>query len=124
MKISTLEQQQKIQKFIQTELLKRGFLAPITKFEEEETRRSGSRFIFETSNFQTTPVIFEKIIVTNFSSSISEPKIHEKSGAEYFKFWISVHVSYEHFGGGSNGCSLFSVGGELCKGEVYGLKCK
>jgi hypothetical protein len=118
--ISNQEQRDKIQKFIQTELLKRGFKASIIEFKEEQGR-SGNRFTFTTSGFQTTPVIFESIVVDNFSSSIGSLEEHPESKVEFRNFWIQVHVSYKHFGGGSNGCSLFDVVGVLCSDKVYGL---
>jgi hypothetical protein len=118
--ISNQEQRDAIQKFIQTELLKRGFQAPIVEFNEEQGR-SGNRFTFTTSEFQTTPVIFESIVVDNFSSFISSIEEHPDSKVEFRNFWIQVHASYKHFGGGSNGCSLFDVVGVLCSGKVYDL---
>lgn len=90
-----------IKDLLQTELLKRGILAPIKRIEEEDGR-SGSRYIsFNTEEFQTTPVIFKSLIVENFNSWI-------KKVEGGYEVTISVHYSYEHFGGGSNGCSLFN----------------
>jgi hypothetical protein len=107
--ITSIEQRKQIQDFIQMELLKRGFQAKITKFEEVKGK-NGSRLEFETESFQTTPVIFKTITVNNFSSSISEEQKHENNPELLFrKIWISVHISYEHFDGGTNGCKLFDV---------------
>ena len=90
-----------IKDLLQTELLKRGILAPIKRIEEVESR-SGSTYIsFETEKFQTTPVIFKSLKVENFNSWI------KKVEGDYVVV-ISVHYSYKHFGGGSNGCLLFN----------------
>jgi hypothetical protein len=89
-----------IAEHLQTELLKRGILAPITKIEEEESRPGKTHISFETEEFQTTPVIFKSLKVENFNSWIEEV-----DGG--FQIGIDVHYSYKHFGGGSNGCSLF-----------------
>ena len=89
-----------IKDLLQIELLKRGILAPIKRIEEVEGR-SGNRYIsFETEEFQTTPVIFKSLKVDNFGSWITK-------GEKSLAITISVHYSYKHFGGGTNGCSLF-----------------
>ena len=90
-----------IKDLLQVELLKRGILAPICRI-EEVTSRSGSSYIsFNTEEFQTTPVVFKSLIVENFNSWIR----NVEGG---YVVTINVHYSYEHFGGGSNGCSLFN----------------
>lgn len=89
-----------IKDLLQTELLKRGILAPICRIEEVEGRVGSSYISFETEEFQTTPVIFKSLKVENFNSWIVKA---EGSIA----VTITVHYSYQHFGGGSNGCSLF-----------------
>ena len=90
-----------IKDLLQVELLKRGILAPIKRIEEEEGR-SGNRYIsFNTEEFQTTPVIFKSLMVGNFNSWI------KKVEGGYVVI-IDVHYFYEHFGGGTNGCSLFN----------------
>ena len=119
--ITTLEQRTQIKETIQLELLKRGFVAPIISFEELEGR-SGNRLEFHTESFQTTPVIFQSIQVNNFSSSVTINK--DEDGKETRRFWISVNVSYTHFGGGSNGCKLFDIVGKLsAEGDtVYAIQ--
>jgi len=115
--LTTAIQRESIQKLIQTELLKRGFTAPIKSFEEVKSRSGGNHFEFHTEGFQTTPVLFKSIRVANFSSSVVKEKfkILEDSEKEEtrLRVWISVHVDYEHFGGGRNGCKLFDVYGYL-----------
>ena len=94
-----------IKETIQTELLKRGITAPIIKI-EEHIRNGTHRIELQTEPFQTYPVIFKKLWVDNFSTSINIKK-YEETDVEYYKVWISVYCSYEHFNGGSNGCKLF-----------------
>jgi hypothetical protein len=105
------KQRDQIQAFIQIEMLKRGFTAKIISFEEEQLRRPDeTRLVFSSEPFQTVPVLFQDIVVCNFNSSFFET-IEPNKG--YVAFWISVHVSYNHFTGGSNGCRLFDVRGVL-----------
>ena len=106
-----------IKDLLQTELLKKGILAPIKRIEEVEGR-SGNRYIsFETEKFQTTPVVFKFLIVENFHSWI-------KKVEGGYVVTIYVHYSYEHFGGGSNGCSLFNFQCNVSEdGEYVGNIC-
>ena len=107
--ITTEAQRNEIKNFIQMEMLKRGFHAPIVSF-EEVNGRGGNRLEFTSAPFQTTPVIFQEIVVCNFNSWLFKETHNEK---EFDCFSIQIHVSYKHFGGGSNGCSLFNVSGVL-----------
>ena len=101
-----------IKDLLQVELLKRGILAPIKRIEEEEGR-SGNRYIsFNTEEFQTTPVIFKSLVVENFNSWI-------KKVEGGYVVTISVHYSYEHFDGGSNGCSLFNFQCNVSEDGMY-----
>jgi hypothetical protein len=101
-----------IKDLLQTELLKRGILAPIKRIEEVESR-SGSNYIsFNTEKFQTTPVIFKSLVVENFNSWI-------KKVEGGYEVTISVHYSYEHFDGGSNGCSLFNFQCNVSEESMY-----
>ena len=90
-----------IKDILQTELLKRGILAPIKRIEEVEGRAGSNYISFNTEEFQTTPVIFKSLVVKNFNSWI-------KKVEGGYEVTIYVHYSYKHFGGGSNGCSLFN----------------
>lgn len=102
-------QLEKVKSFIQVELLKRGFLAPITTFKEVEGRYEKHYFELETESFQTVPVIFQEIRISNFSTGIGDEEVRVVSKVRVRPIWISVHVSYKHFDGGSNGCKLFDV---------------
>lgn len=102
-----------IKEAIQLELLKRGVTAPIVTMEETIGRNSSSHYInFSTAYFQTVPVMFKKLAVTNFSTSANkQPKsvLDPKLAGEFIAVWISVHFSYESFGGGSNGTEIFNI---------------
>jgi len=113
--LTTEDQRKAVQELIQTELLKRGFTAAIKRFEETENRSGSNYLSFATEKFQTTPVIFKEIQVDNFSSSLSQEEKTNDAGTKFIvtKFWISVHVSYRHFGGGTNGCELFQISGKF-----------
>ena len=101
-----------IKDLLQTELLKRGILAPIKRIEEVELRSGDSYISFNTEEFQTTPVIFKSLMVENFNSWI------RKIEGGYVVV-INVHYSYEHFGGGSNGCLLFNFQCNVSEDGMY-----
>lgn len=101
------KQMEEIKKTIQREILKRGFTAKIVKFEEVISRMNRHRVEFCTESFQTVPVMFEEVYISNFSSEIS--LIENEDGDNYYRIWITVNVGWKHFGGGSNGTGLFSV---------------
>lgn len=101
-----------IKDLLQVELLKRGILAPICRIEEVESRSGNSYISFNTEKFQTTPVIFKSLMVENFNSWISKVE-----GG--YVVTIDVHYSYEHFGGGSNGCSLFNFQCNVSEDGIY-----
>jgi hypothetical protein len=87
---------------IQTELLKRGFVVNVSC-----TPTPDNSLKVITDEFQTTPVIFKKVWIESFGVKVEE---HENSkGIKYTDYHISLDVFYEHFGGGKNGCNLFSI---------------
>lgn len=88
-----------IRQRIQTELQKRGIFAEIIEFYEAK-----GRIQFYTDDFVTTPTIFKRLWVDNFGSNI---KLDEEK--DVLEVWVNVHFSYEHFGGGSNGCEIFNL---------------
>jgi len=104
----------KIKSAIQTELLKRGFLTPINIVFNEKRKL----LEIHSESFQTVPVIFKSIKIDNFGGSIiidntlpkyvsSNNEIEVETEQE-LQIWIPIHVSYKHFDGGQNGCSLFN----------------
>lgn len=121
--VTSLNQRNQIQEFIQTELLKRGFTAPIINFEEVKGRHD-TRIEFYTETFQTVPVLFKEIQVSNFSSSITKDTITRKddSKIDIHKVWIVISARYESFTGGTNGTNLFSITCTLHDGKVFDLK--
>jgi hypothetical protein len=104
-----------IKGILEEQLLKRGITAPIIRIEEVERRDSNS-LTFETSTFQTTPVVFKTLKVTNFGSWI----IAEEEG--FTTVAISAHYSYTHFNGGSNLCSLFDFRCKVKEGRLYDIQ--
>ncbi len=119
---STDVQLEAIKKAIQTELLKRGFQAPIVKIEEKTSSRSSRhRIEFHTEKFQTTPVLFEELRVQNFSSEIYKEMDDER---EVTKFYIGVNVAYNHFNLGSNSSELFTIRGCLSERGIYNITIK
>ncbi len=113
---------------IQTELLKRGFHAPITVTEQVD---KNPRVLVTSENFQTTPVLFKNIKIVNFSGNIEEVEQdftginNKKETKTIIKFWIPVQVRYEHFDLGGNGSRLFNLEGFVFRDEdsdrIYGL---
>ena len=107
-----------LKEVIQTELLKRGFHTPITKFEVVE-RRGSKKLGLLTAPFQTTPVIFKELKIENFSSYITEKSLVREDGKEVFflEAGLSVYVNWEHFDSGTNGCRLFSISCRFFEGR-------
>jgi len=110
--ISTENQRNLIKERIEIELLKRGFQVNILSFVVLESK---NKFEFISSNFQTTPVLFEKLNISNFSSYI----IQKEGG---FGFYIQVNVNYRLFTGGNNGFSLFSISGILIENDIFNIQ--
>jgi len=118
--ITSEKQRKTIQEAIQTELLKRGFHAPIISFKEIEGKRKG--FEFSTEFFQTTPVIFKTIQISNFSTGITAHNDPKYPTIKQYKFYIQVSVSYNLFDGGRNSCNLFDVSGILVENsDIYDI---
>lgn len=110
MKMLTENTLNKLKDIIATELLKRGFTAPLTLSIDSIYKNSldhGSRIKLESASFQTTPVIFKDIKVCNFGGALT-PK---EDGM--ISVWIPVNVKYQLFGGGTNGCELFTLWCEI-----------
>jgi hypothetical protein len=101
-----------LKQHIQTEMLRRGYTAPIISFEEVEGRNGQTRIEFETATFQTIPVMFKELRVTNFSSSISRRHLEDKPEVQFWGIYIEVSVRYTSFDMGSNGTKLFAVSGK------------
>ena len=115
-----------IKESIQVELLKRGITSPIVEI-KEVTNGSSHYILFNTAEFQTVPVMFKKLWVNNFGSSVARrPKsdLSPDTDGEYIFVWISVHYSYESFSGGSNGTSLFDIWFNVFGESEYDVKMK
>lgn len=108
--ISTKQQRNEIINFIEQELLKRGFLVTTEFFDEVD-----GRFVFNTTEFQTVPVIFKKNHIGHFSSSIKLDEDFKSKDVEVYEFWMSIKIKSEYFGGGSNCFNVFDVFGKFVK---------
>lgn len=93
----------KIQQRLSDELLKRGFHAPITVTEQQ--RKDGQSYLSVSSEpFNTTPVLFRSLTITDFGSRITKSE-DGRSG----KVWIGVWASFTTFAGGGNYVDLFHL---------------
>ena len=111
--IST-KQMEQIKNRIQDELTKRGIFAKIAILEEKPTNSTSRHLIeLQTECFQTTPVIFKRLRVSNFGTCVNKSETIE----DCHEVWISVNYEYEHFDGGSNGCLLFNFYCDVYKEE-------
>jgi len=98
-----------IKDLVSTELCKRGIHVELLNF--METVRNGShRITFDSTSFQTVPVLMKRLNVATFSSSITFLPREEKQleDVNVYSVWFQVHANYEHFDGGRNGTELFS----------------
>jgi hypothetical protein len=114
--LTSQSQRDQLESFIQTELLKRGFQAPIEELREKHNR-SQIGIEFHTPDFQTTPVLFRKLHITSGNSSIRATERTTSDGTVIYNLWVSVNVRYMVFDGGSNGTKLFDVNGEFAIGH-------
>ena len=108
------EQMEKIQKFIQKELLKRGFLCKIIEFREISKNQYTNLFSLRTENFQTTPVIFETVYLSNFGGSV-----YCDTDEDVIIFRLPINVFYEIMDGGKNSTLLFTVSAKLTTDGKY-----
>lgn len=102
---------------IKDEMTKRGIHVEILKFEELDSER-GNKIVFETDYFQTVPVIFKTLNLRSYTSGVFESKEVESE----VNVWVSVNYNYTHFGGGSNGCSLFDFHCKVIDDTIYKVK--
>jgi hypothetical protein len=73
-----------------------------------EGHSGGVHIEFQSNNISDSCGIFGKIleycVIHTFSNSVFED---DKIGE--LKYWASIHISYQHHDGGSNGMDLFSA---------------
>jgi len=94
---------------VQAELIKRGFKAKLIQF---EVCPKYNIVRLQSEDFQTTPVIFEKLNITHFNGGISKETIIVDDydiELEVTNVWIAVHVAFTHTDGGFNSTKLFDV---------------
>lgn len=105
---------EQIKEFIEDELAKRGYHAPLTRFEVASMSNNNKREVLKitSEDFNTIPVLFKRLYVYNFSGSI-------KVEGNLTKLWIPVHVGWENFNGGHNATSLFTAYATCVTDEKY-----
>ena len=104
---------ERIKRFIEDELTKRGFHVSIEVFELIDMRNSTDKVLkIRTSTFQTTPCLFKELQVYNFGGTV-------KQDGDRCKLWIPVNVGWESFRGGSNSTDLFTVKAEYLIDDEY-----
>lgn len=104
-----------IRQSVATELLKRGFTAPLTI--TEKATRHGSPYLDVTSEpFQTTPVIMKAIRIDGTLD------VAKDEANDVISVGGRIGVSYEHFTGGHNGCELFWITGIIRNGGFYNVE--
>lgn len=108
--ILTPQQLENVKDTIQTELLKRGFTAPILEFTQVSDKSGPTksfqlrRLSFHTANFQTVPVLFRDLKIQSWNSSVF------KSNSKV-RVWVTVNCAYSIFSGGTNSSELFTIDG-------------
>jgi hypothetical protein len=86
---------------IQTELLKRGFTAPLSA-KEKGTGERGYHFDITSQPFNTVPVIMKEITIE------ARVWVSESDRKNILNVGTRVDVRYSHFSGGTNGTELFT----------------
>jgi len=120
MKLSTL-QKTAIKDRILEEILKRGVSTKMKSFKEIESQDK-TRIEFITEAFQTIPVIFKEVRISNFSSDIIPASPDEDN--EIYKVFIGVIWFYELFCMGQNSCKMFDFSCKFIEGEdhIYNIQ--
>ena len=102
-----------IKEILQLEILKRGIHAPIVNMYEGISEKTSKHYLkFETSEFQTIPVMFKKLKIKEFNSSVQSSlkrNLDPSLEGDYISVWFSVNFSYETFDCSSNCVSMFSI---------------
>lgn len=106
---TTEKQKEQLKEVVRLELLKRGFTAEIETFEIDSEER---KIYFETSKFQTVPVIFKECWIDCSSSGINEDGF----------FCTAIYFCYKRFDNGTNRVKLFSITGLFALDDIFDLK--
>jgi hypothetical protein len=108
----TREQLDSFKERVSEELTKRGFHVTLEVNEERCKYDGESKIIITSNNFQTVPVLFKKLAIVNFNTSVKKQPINEIFGdgdGDCFVVDVGVYVGYEHFDVGSNCSQLFHI---------------
>lgn len=90
---------------IHTELVKRGFHTPITVTPELNRHKTALTLKITSEPFQTTPVLFKSVEIISFGSGVAK---REGDREGMLRIYISVHVAWTSFSGGTNATELFT----------------
>ena len=115
-----------IKEILQLEILKRGINAPIIDIFESISEKTSKHYLkFETSEFQTIPVMFKKLKIKEFGSSVQlslKSNIDQSLEGDYISVWLSVNFLYETFECSSNYVSMFSIRFNVFNEYKFGVK--
>lgn len=114
----------KIQKEIDNLLLRLGIPTSVSVTWDNPRGKINVKSL---KDFQTMPVLVKSISLESWASYIlpNESFHRAENGGSIKSVWIikfgmDIHVNYKHFGGGSNGTSLFSLVGYMSGDDLYG----
>lgn len=93
---------EQIAKLIQIELLKRGFIVNVVC-----VPKGDNDFKVKTTSFQTSPVLFKNVWIESDYAIFSEGT--SEKGNKYTDYFVRLSAKFELFGGGTNGCELFTM---------------
>lgn len=110
MGLTTELQRQKIKEIITFELLKRGISTSLLVEEKD------NKLDLVSTPFQTTPILFKQIIISDFGSWIKQQE-------DFIQVTICVNAFFTLFDGGTNGVSLFTVTLNCFDNDVRLINC-
>lgn len=94
---------------IKLSLSRLGITTNLKEVKTSDYGKSGRiHYHFESEPILHTPTMFRKLIVKGYcwTEEVKEDNIYYKSMKTNDVIAVSLDYSYEHFGGGRNGCSL------------------
>lgn len=92
---------EQISEIIRVELLKRGFIVDVTCKPTKDYE-----FKVTTTEFQTTPVLFDRIWIESWYAMYKEK---ECNNGKYIDYSVTLSAIYERFNGGQNAVFLFGL---------------
>lgn len=111
MKLLTEKQLQHLKDAIKVELTKRGYHVDIDLEEVERKSYGNNKLKLSSGEFQTIPVIFKSLYLTEFGSNVESIEHSEQFGGEdktkLIKVHLTINVAYQLFSMGGNSTTLF-----------------